>query len=52
MFLMENDLLNIHDDDKSTSGGPPGWFAWSAIFFIFLAIAAIGLTIFAVVSSL
>ena len=49
---MENEFLNIHDDDQSTSGGPPGWLAWSAIFFVFLAIAAIGLTIFAVINTM
>lgn len=28
---MNNDALNIHDDDRSTAGGPPGWLAFSII---------------------
>lgn len=28
---MKSEALNIHDDDPSTHGGPPGWLAFGVV---------------------
>ncbi len=49
---MESELLEIHDKDKSTEGGAPGWMVWAIVFVAFLAIAGVAAILFAVFTSL
>ena len=28
---MKNETLNLHDEDTSSAGGPPGWLAFAVV---------------------
>ena len=38
---IENEKLNIHDKDRDSAGGPPGWVAMAIVGGLFLVTAAI-----------
>jgi len=35
---MNSDVLNVHDDDLSTAGGPPAWFAFAVVSATYFAV--------------
>ena len=38
---MENQTLDVHDEQKGTRGGPPGWMALAIVGGIFLVVGAV-----------
>ena len=46
----ENERLDIHDHDRSTEGGPPGWMAFSAVFLFYIPAAIVVLLIVVLIS--
>jgi len=42
---MKSEMLNIHDEDDSTEGGPPGWMVWAVILISVTVIMATALII-------
>ncbi len=48
---MKSERLNIHDEDRSTEGGPPGWMAFVVILVSVMLIAAIAFAYYLFTSS-
>lgn len=42
----ENEPLDIHDTNRSTEGGPPGWLAFSTVMLFYLPSAILFLLLF------
>jgi len=49
---MDSELLNIHDSDPDTQGGPPGWIVWAMVVALFLAAVGVTITLFFVFGAL
>lgn len=47
---MKNERLDIHDEDRSTKGGPPGWLAFVIILGAVLLISVTALLLLGILS--